>query len=916
MKTKKPEDITIDDLRYLGNDSFIMWCLTSGAKVDNNEIEFDQHRYLIPIYMDQNKHIVWQKAAQLGATVYMLLRTLWWLEKNQGRKAGLYFPTNDGVQNLSKDRLAPLIDSCPSIKAISPESGKLNLRNVGKSSFYLYHLGGVASKDSVPMDFMCFDEVRLCNPKDIDQALHRMSHSPYKYKTFMSTCKSGDTRIWVRKRPTKGYKASTPPELKSFNELRTCWRDYQALTYSRNFSRSSSFTYRDITAFHENGVKDVVEAVFDDGYSVVTTPDHKYATTKRTKNGKLWTTWASLASGIEPLAATRIAETRELAAPFDLLTYYVFGAYAAEGCTVTGSSRTLDFAQLETTDNTIREKIVQWAELNGFPYKLHSKRVRVSLWSRPALFELFASFGTHEQNKKIPHEILRGSTQQLGALLSGLVDGDGRYLRDSDSFEVTTSSTRLVADLKAICLRLGKPAHVRKNNLGYYYVSYSPASYRLYGRTQERHVCKDLRHAKVTLKPADPRPVFDITVDQFHNYVLENGAVAHNCGLPETDINARWLQGSQHIWMSKCGCSDGCDLARTFPECVISDDPRRPDEVYLRCPKCGWEIKDPQNGRYVALNPSAEFNSYHVSQLVSKFRTTKEVWQEYLRTTNVEEFYNAALGIPYIDGANRGVTPSQLEACINPELQWMIKIPKKDRGPTVMGVDQGGMYNMAVIADLDDDKHKKRIRHVEIIEQHNPDYYKNGKQVSPFERLYEMMDEFNVKICVVDLMPNYNEALKFAQAFPGRVYLAHYQREGKEVVKWKDRTKVDESIRKAGPLLKFKYQASMGRFPSLSYALGEWAEGNVQIPPLDGIRQMARSEDKDHKNQLRPESPARRLFAHLPRLVKYWHEIDAQFGRGRWEWRYAGGDPHLAHAWNYCNVALERFRRKTSFVFV
>lgn len=572
LKKFKPEDITLDDLRHMSSDSFALWALTSGVKVDSNVMDFDHHRYLLPIYMCDETEIVWQKAAQMGATIYMLLRALWWLEKNQGRKAGLYFPTKEGVENLSKDRLTPLIQSCPSISDIARETDKLGLRKVGSSSFYLYHLGGVASKDSVPLDFIAFDEVRLCDPKEIDQALERISHSPHKFKIFMSTC-----------------------------------------------------------------------------------------------------------------------------------------------------------------------------------------------------------------------------------------------------------------------------------------------------------------------------------------------------GLPQNDIAARFDLGTQHIWRSKCGCSDGCDLARTFPDCIVADDPSRPKEVYLRCPKCKWEIKDPQNGRYEAMNDSADYFSFHVSQLASHYISTKEVWDAFKRTTNLEEFYNAKLGIPYIDGANRGVTPDMLESCINKDLPWASDVHKKERTQTAMGIDQGGAYNMAIIADIAPDGTRKRIRHIEIIEQHNPDYYKDNKQVSPFVRLHELMDEYNVRIAVCDMMPNYNEALAFAQAFPGRVFLAHYQQDAKDAVQWGDRTRAKEGVRRAGPLLKFKYTVTIGRFPSLSVSLGEWAGGNVQIPNPDTLRQMAR----DEKTQiLKPEAPARRLFNHLPRLIKRWKETDAETGRGRWEWIYAGGDPHLAHSWNYCNVALERLRRNTQWTFM
>ena len=222
---------------------------------------------------------------------------------------------------------------------------------------------------------------------------------------------------------------------------------------------------------------------------------------------------------------------------------------------------------------------------------------------------------------------------------------------------------------------------------------------------------------------------------------------------------------------------------------------------------------------------------------------------------------------------------------------------------------------MAVISDIRPDGTKKRIRHVEIIEQHNPEYFRDGGEASPFVRLGELMEEYNVQMCVVDLMPNYNEALKFAQTFPGRVYLATYG-EGTDVAQWHDRGRVKETIRKSGPLLKFRYQVTIGRFVALSFALGEWSDGNVEIPPLDGIRQMARSEAQDSKNQLLPESPARRLFSHLPRLIRRWKETDVETGAGKWQWIYAGGDPHLAHAFSYCNVALERLRRTAVFDFM
>jgi len=563
-KGKKPEDITLDDLRHLSKDSFALWAQTSGVTVDGNAVDFQSHRYLAPIYLCNDTEIVWQKAAQLGATIYMLLKVIHWLQTHQGRKAGLYFPTKEGVENLSKDRLTPLLASVPDLAGAIDVQDKLGLRKIGKSSFYLFHLGGVASKDSVPLDFIAFDEVRLCRAQDIDQALERISHSPYKQKIYMSTA-----------------------------------------------------------------------------------------------------------------------------------------------------------------------------------------------------------------------------------------------------------------------------------------------------------------------------------------------------GAPGGDIAARFDLGSQHIFMAKCGCPDGVDLARTFPDCVVDDKKR--GKLYLRCPKCRYVINDPQNGRYVSHNPGADYTSFHVSQLTSKYMPLKTLWDFYHRTSNKAEFFNAKLGLPYIDEANRGVTPGQLKACVDPTLEWA---KPKTTSNCAMGVDVGGGYCYVTIADMYGSK--KRIRHVEIIETENPHYRVNGRKVSPFVRLRELMKEYSIQVCVIDAMPNYDMVLEMAQEYQGRVFAAFYSKEGKDVVQWSDRPKTKQSIKKAGPMLKFKFCCILSRFLSMDVALAQWANQEVICPDPDNLVQLCYNE-KTHT--LEPEAIMNRYFSMYMRLIKQYTVSNEETGEGRHEFVYSGGDPHALHSFNYCNVALERMRRSVNFTF-
>jgi hypothetical protein len=717
----KPEDINDDTIRYLSKDNFALWALHKSIEVDNRKLSFERHKYLLPIYMDSSTEIVLVKAAQLGATVYQLLRLIWFLEQHQGTKAALYLPNKELADNISKDRLTRMFESCPEIYALTDPSDKLGLRKIGKSSLYMMYLEGKSSKDSVPLDYLSFDEVRLSSPASIDQTMERIAASDYKYRVFMSTCFAGDQQIIVRKKEVGAY-----AEAKSFLDLEYCWQDYDALTYTGG----NSVVFAPISKFFSNGERPTLNASFDDNSTVRCTPDHLFAVLNPTGNETFYT----------PI----------------------------------------------------------------------SNAGRVPL--------------------------------------------------------------RILSDLPVF-----KDPHVSQS------AEFKPG--RLY-----------------SVRTVGATKVYDIRVDGTHNYILSNGCVVHNCGLPNDSIHSRFLRGKQYVWMSKCKCSDGVDLARTFPNCVV-DDPKR--GLYLRCPKCLYTIKDAQNGRYVAMNPGADYNSYSVSQLASKFISLKEIWEFYKSTTNIAEFYNGKLGLPWVDEENRGVTMDQMNACVDSEQNWG---PHK-YGDCAMGVDQGPGYVMAIIANILPNG-KKCIRHIEVIEQSNPRYYVNGEKVTPFIRLRELMKEYDVRLCVVDAQPNFNDALSFAQDFKSRVFLAWYQRDAKHAVQWGDKKRSQETIRKAGGL-KFRYTVTLARYLSLEAMLGSWSDGRYVLPDPRGLVQICRDEST---SQLMPEAVCYRMFNHMCALVRQFTVSNEETGEGRYEWIHTGAD-HLAHSMNYLNVALERMNKRTLFTF-
>jgi hypothetical protein len=568
---EKLANASSEQVAMLMGENLALWAQYAGVEVDQRKFDFDEHRYLLDIYLSEEKEVAWMKSAQMGATIYEVLWLLWNCRYNQ-IKAALYFPTSDGVTKLAKDRLNPLIQSNAELRmAVSQDQDALGLKQIDniygkKSSLYMLYLGGQASKDSVPLDVLAFDEVRLCDTNDMDQALERVSHSRYKLRRYVSTA-----------------------------------------------------------------------------------------------------------------------------------------------------------------------------------------------------------------------------------------------------------------------------------------------------------------------------------------------------GYPNLDIHSRFLRGDQRYWHVKCLCPDGFIPSETFPECVAVTK----KEVYLRCPKCKARIHDPQNGRYVAHNPGADYPSFHISQFISKFITVKEIWTHYTTALNKKEFFNAKLGKPFVDEENMPITDDILENTVNPDLRWLIKQHRKEKRNCAMGVDQHGGNVFVVIAKRGPDG-KKRIVHLELVESANPNYWESGKPVSPFKRLYELMREFDIGMCCIDAMPNYNEAAQFARDFPGRVFISWYGGESqKDMVLWLDRARMKEGIRRGSKEIKVKWQVSLNRYTSIDYALNEFVERNVEMPHPDSHVMVVRSSE----GRWEAENICRtRFWLHLKSIVRQKTVIDESTGRYRMEWVYLGRDPHFVHAWNYCNIAIERLKRQAILI--
>jgi hypothetical protein len=401
------------------------------------------------------------------------------------------------------------------------------------------------------------------------------------------------------------------------------------------------------------------------------------------------------------------------------------------------------------------------------------------------------------------------------------------------------------------------------------------------------------------------------SVFKYHTYMS-------TAGHPGASIDARFDQGTQLVWTIKCNCrtGEGFVPSECFPDCIAEKN----GEVYLKCPRCNSRIRDPQNGSFVARNPGADFNSYSVSQLIAnaKYTDLKKVLRDFKTTTNLQEFYNAVLGMPYVDADNRPVTDDVFDSCINPDLKWAKEF-RESRRVRSMGIDQHKGNCYAVVMEKGKDG-RNHIVHLEVIDTVNPAYFKENEQtgelspVTPFKRVHEMMEEFGVRMAICDSEPNANEAMSFANAFPRRVFLAKYKDSGMDMVVWADKLKTKESIRKGSKEIKLKYQVQIHRYQAIDFALRQWVEQKVLIPHPKRLEQVMANEKN---GSLELQFPADRLRDHLKRMVRVQESLDKDgqnTERVRNRWQTMGNSGHFLHAYLFALISLERLNKKAIFV--
>ena len=294
--------------------------------------------------------------------------------------------------------------------------------------------------------------------------------------------------------------------------------------------------------------------------------------------------------------------------------------------------------------------------------------------------------------------------------------------------------------------------------------------------------------------------------------------------MPDLDINFWYQMGTQEVWHTRCeACremSDLSDPAGIFPDKSIgyntgqiasppgADRPPMDEYVYT-CPSCGTWIPDAQNGAYVRQNMAApsRLRSFLLPRTISPRQTPRMMAESWARSKNGDQkksFYNRTLARPYVDADQLPVTMAMCLAAAEEGRRMGVAWEKTGRG-YFMGIDQMGGFNAVIIKKRLPDG-RQAVVHVEAVFAEDP-----------FARCHELMGQFGITYCVVEQLPNVNDARKFCNAFPGRAFMVHSYPQTGDMIVWGDA--LTRSDKKTSVADRSRFQVSVRQYAAMQASL-------------------------------------------------------------------------------------------------
>ena len=373
--------------------------------------------------------------------------------------------------------------------------------------------------------------------------------------------------------------------------------------------------------------------------------------------------------------------------------------------------------------------------------------------------------------------------------------------------------------------------------------------------------------------------------------------------IDESDINNWYLQGTQEVWHTECPhcgeLSDLSDPGGIFPDKSIGYDSAQKEYVWA-CPECEGVITEPQIGQYVMSNRSAvdsNVRSFLLPRTISPKITPRdmiEAWGRAKTGDQKKSFYNRTLARPHIDPDQLPVTMAHCLAAVEEGKHLALAWKRKARD-TFMGIDQMGGFNAVIIKERLPDG-RQAVIHAEAV-----------FDLDPFERCGELMKQYGVAVCVVEQLPNVNDARRFANRFSGRVFLAGYSDLKDDSMIWGD--DLSKSDRRTSEDERTRYTVTLNQYKCMQTSLFRIKNKHCLFPDPDELEQDV------IENGITKRMPILRdwVFFHFTKTALVVEQSDEE-RKPRARVMKVGIDPHYSYANMLCDVAWARSYGTSTFI--
>jgi len=136
----------------------------------------EKHEYLFKPLCDDYHDITFQKAAQVGVSTLVLIKSMW-VAEHMGKKVVYYFQDDKAVQDFSSDRATPLIESSSYLSARMGTTDRVGLKQLGPGTIYFRGLQNKGKVKTIDCDMVVLDELNESPEANVVYAIDRLRHS-------------------------------------------------------------------------------------------------------------------------------------------------------------------------------------------------------------------------------------------------------------------------------------------------------------------------------------------------------------------------------------------------------------------------------------------------------------------------------------------------------------------------------------------------------------------------------------------------------------------------------------------------------------------------------------------------------------------------------------------------------------------